>query len=281
MEMIPFIEEGNFTTHGKFAADLTYNPNNDFGSDKDHPRKIYIHINQLQINLDTVQVMQMSTENKVLGHEFDLERYFYVMHLENDLQVGSSIRLSMNFISILNNELNGFYRSSYKDESGATKYLAVTDFQKPDARKAFPCLDEPDLKARFRIKLGHKSEMIAVSNMPKISSEHMVNMPGYVMDTFQETVVMPTYLVAFLVSEFAERTTKTADGKDFRIWFNPMKYSQSELAFDSGPKIQDYLASVYDVPYDLPKQDMVALPDFLSGAMENWGLITYRFVSCN
>ena len=114
----------------------------------------------------------------IAGHEYDREREFYIIHLEEEM-VGTAFLneydLSMDFVSSLNDKLVGFYRSSYV-EDGVTKYMAVSQFESTDARRAFPCLDEPDKKAQFIVSLGRPEHMIGRSNTPHV--EENIPIPG-------------------------------------------------------------------------------------------------------
>ncbi len=271
VELTPFLDPDNFTIRGYVKMEF------DHIKERHNSNRIYLHIRETAIDEDSVKWSESGT-NDVIGHEYDIERNFYVVHLQKKARQGPGW-ISMTYMANLNDDLTGFYRSSYPDEEdGSTRYLAATQFQKPDARKAFPCMDEPDLKATFRIRLGRREEMIAVSNMPLVAnvSDYMSpTLPnGYVMDEFEETVVMSTYILAFLVSDFTREATE--DNSDFLLNYVPYKASQARLAGDCGPKMLRYFEGYYDIPYPLPKTDMVALPDFAWGAMENWGLITYR-----
>ncbi len=167
----------------------------------------------------------------VVGHEYDLEREFYVIHLETNLVQNVFVYqyvVSMTFTAVLNDKLAGFYRSSYEDADGETAYLGITQFQATDARRSFPCLDEPDLKADFRVRLAHQQTMVARSNMNAESTEPMDGeMEGWNMTTYAESVRMPTYLVAFMVADFGY--TEGVDNADFNIWHMKTKAGQGDL----------------------------------------------------
>ena len=136
------------------------------------------------------------------------ENNFYVLSLASSLAIGEAT-LEMKYYYPLGDGLVGFYRSSYRDSSGETKWIATTHFEPTDARKAFPCFDEPAMKANFTISITHSSELNAHSNMP-VREEVSDEEDGSTVTTFFETSVkMSTYLVAFVVSDFKCITRKS------------------------------------------------------------------------
>ncbi|KAL3203643.1 hypothetical protein MRX96_041832 [Rhipicephalus microplus] len=182
---------------------------------------------------------------------------------------GANYTVRMNFVGLLNDDLAGFYRSSYVDASGHKRWLATTQFQATDARRAFPCFDEPAMKATFAVTIVRPTNMKALSNMPINSTTNRPN--GLQADAFQTTVRMSTYLLAFVVSDFESR----GDDK-FRVWARPNAISAVDYSLSIGPKILEFYEKYFSEKYPLPKTDMVAVPDFNAGAMENWGLVTFR-----
>jgi len=243
--------------------------------------KISIHMADIVTYNDTIMLKSATgaeTAPEIVKHSYDKDREFYVAELGGQLAKGSSYTLAMRFRGYLNDQLKGFYRSSYDDEQGNKVMLATTQFQPTDARRAFPCMDEPALKAKFKIFLARQTNMSALSNMPLMTTEPMAGQAGWVWDEFKETVPMSTYLLAFIVSDFASVQSPKEGESDvvFKIWARKGAINQANYSRDIGPKIQRWFETYFNIPFPLPKQDMVAIPDFSAGAMENWGLITYR-----
>ncbi|MPC09521.1 Aminopeptidase N [Portunus trituberculatus] len=212
----------------------------------------------------------------ILKQTYDNQRQFYHAHLQQPLTKGRRYVLSMEFTGYLNDKLHGFYRSSYRDSNGIKRWLAVTQFQPTDARRAFPCFDEPAMKATFEVFLAREIDMSAISNMPKISSQPIEGQQGWIRDSFNTSVPMSTYLVAFLVSDFSSKEVTTQNGVTFRTLAREAAINQANYSLEIGPNILTFFEDYFSIPYPLPKQDMIAIPDFAAGAMENWGLITYR-----
>jgi puromycin-sensitive aminopeptidase len=182
-------------------------------------------------------------------------------------------RLTIAFCGTLNDKLRGFYRSTYKDERGATHSLAATQFEATDARRAFPCWDEPDFKAVFATTLVIDPTLTAVSNTT-IASETLVGEKKVV--RFADTIKMSTYLVAFIVGRI-EPTKPAMIGKTpLRLWAIPGKKHLTTFGQDIAAASLSFFESYYGIPYPGDKLDLLAIPDFASGAMENLGAITYR-----
>ncbi|XP_071443952.1 aminopeptidase N-like [Hetaerina americana] len=222
-------------------------------------------------------------ELSISSYREDVENDFYVIELSQPLLSGMTYTVSIPFYGKLTQLLAGYYLSSYVDlASGQKRWLASTQFEPTDARRAFPCFDEPSFKARFQISLGRMVDrnLTSISNMPLRASEPMEDKPGWIWDHFLESVPMSTYLVAYVVSDFEYQMSKPLPAPhnqvNFRIWARKDAMDQVSLAADVGPRVLSFFESYYDARYPLPKQDMIAIPDFNSGAMENWGLITYR-----
>ncbi len=182
-------------------------------------------------------------------------------------------KLKLVFRGILNDRMHGFYRSRYEID-GKEYHMATTQFEATDARRAFPCFDEPSSKAIFEVKLIVPTHKTALSNtILTIVREHSA---GYKIVEFAPTPKMSTYLVAFIVGDLEYIEKKTKEGVLVRVFTTPGKKHQAEFALDCAVKSLSFFSKYFDIPYPLPVLDMIAIPDFASGAMENWGMITYR-----
>uniref|UniRef100_A0A3P9Q6B5 Aminopeptidase n=1 Tax=Poecilia reticulata TaxID=8081 RepID=A0A3P9Q6B5_POERE len=195
------------------------------------------------------------------------ETQFLVLHLDGKLVKGQTYRLDTTFTGELADDLGGFYRSEYIQD-GVKKVIATTQMQATDARKSFPCFDEPALKAYFNITLNHAKDTVALSNGAQIEVQQTV---------FERTEKMSTYLLAFIVSDFGF-IEDTIGEVQIRIFARKPAIAAGQGAYAlniTGP-ILKFFEEYYNSTYPLPKSDQIAIPDFSAGAMENWGLITYR-----
>lgn len=181
--------------------------------------------------------------------------------------------LSLSFTGILNDKLRGFYRSTYQDAKGVARPLAATQFEATDARRAFPCWDEPAFKAVFAATLVIDPLLTAVSNTPIVSLRHEA---GKKILQFADTIRMSTYLVAFVVGEFESTEPVFIGSTPLRIWSVPGKKRLTPFGLEIGAFSLRFFEQYYGIPYPAPKLDLLAIPDFASGAMENLGAITFR-----
>ncbi|XP_067885851.1 endoplasmic reticulum aminopeptidase 1-like isoform X2 [Heterodontus francisci] len=190
------------------------------------------------------------------------------------LYSGNTYLINIDYIANLSESFHGFYKSTYKTQDGELSVLASTQFEPTAARMAFPCFDEPAFKANFSIKIQRESRHVAVSNMPIINTVKLAN--GLIEDQFDVSVKMSTYLVAFIVADFKWVSKETKHGVKISVYSVPDKINQTSFALDAAVRLLDFYEDYFNIPYPLPKQDLAAIPDFQSGAMENWGLTTYR-----
>ncbi len=179
------------------------------------------------------------------------------------------------FKGTLNKGMSGLYRTSYTVQ-GEKRWGCATQFEATDARRAFPCFDEPDKKAEFWLSLEVPGHMTALSNMPIVYESKSSNDPNKKVVDYGSVPPMSTYLLACVVAELECVEGKTERGIPVRVWTTPGKKAHGQFALDVALHTLKYFEEWYGIPYALPKVDMVALPDFAAGAMENWGLITYR-----
>ena len=204
---------------------------------------------------------------------FDERRQTVSFGFESPLPKGPA-RLDIRFVGQINDRLRGFYRSHYSDPEGRERYLATTQFEATDARRAFPCWDEPAVKATFDLTLVIPSELVAISNMP-VAAEREVR-PGLKEVRFAETPAMSSYLLAFVIGDLASMEQRADDGTLVRVWATRGKEEHCRFALETAVKLLAYFNDYFGIPYPLPKLDHIAIPDFAAGAMENWGAITYR-----
>ena len=182
-------------------------------------------------------------------------------------------RLRLAFRGTLNDKLRGFYRSVYKDPSGVSRTMAATQFEATDARRAFPCWDEPSFKAVFAVTLVIDPALTAVSNTA-IVSETSEN--GRKVVRFADSIVMSTYLVAFVVGELEATDAVTVGRTPLRVWCVPGKRRLATFGQDIAAASLAFFEDYYGLPYPGDKLDLLAIPDFAAGAMENLGAITFR-----
>jgi puromycin-sensitive aminopeptidase len=182
-------------------------------------------------------------------------------------------RLRLLFRGTLNDKLRGFYRSVYKDPGGVTRTMAATQFEATDARRAFPCWDEPAFKAVFSVTLVIDPALTAVSNT-RIVSEQREGDRKVV--TFADTISMSTYLVAFVVGELEHTEPSRVGATPLRVWCVPGKRALAAFGQEIAVASLAYFEDYYGLPYPGDKLDLLAIPDFAAGAMENLGAITFR-----
>lgn len=177
------------------------------------------------------------------------------------------------FHGTLNDKLRGFYRSTYKDASGTTQTMAATQFEATDARRAFPCWDEPDFKAVFATTLVVDPHLTAVSNTSVVSES---TEGGKKVLRFADSIQMSTYLVAFVVGRLEATEPRLVGKTPIRLWTVPGKLPLTPFGRDIAAASLEFFERYYGIPYPGDKLDLLAIPDFASGAMENLGAITFR-----
>ena len=184
--------------------------------------------------------------------------------------------IELTFSGILNDRLRGFYRSTYKDEDGREQTIATTQFQSTDARRAFPCWDEPAYKATFATTLVVDQDHLAISNTAVVRETSAAGDKRRV--GFAETMPMSTYLVAFVVGPLELTEPTDVDGVGVRVVHRPGQGHLTAFALDVASHALRWFSEYYAIPYPSDKVDLVAIPDFAFGAMENLGCVTFREV---
>ena len=232
-----------------------------------------ITLNTAELTLHTATLYNDAGQRFEASVATDEETERSTMTLPGTVEPGAW-KLEISFDGILNDDLRGFYRSVYTDPDGNEKTIATTQFEATEARRAFPCWDEPDLKATFGVTLIVDDGLLVISNAAEADREPVGD--GKVAVRFADTMKMSTYLVAFIVGELDVTETVDVDGIPLRIAYPPGKGDLTEFALDIAAHSLRYYADYYDIPYPGGKMDKIAIPDFAWGAMENLGAVTYR-----
>ncbi|XP_029900588.1 glutamyl aminopeptidase isoform X2 [Myripristis murdjan] len=237
-------------------------------------RHLWLHIRETFVTA----VPKLELKNQAGQTEVPVKRCFeykaqqyVVVEAEKELAatgVDEEYVLHLDFQGWLNGSVVGFYRVIYI-EDGVTKKIAATDHEPTDARKSFPCFDEPNKKATYKISITHDAAYQALSNMP-------IEPSGKVKTSFLKSVSMSTYLVCFAVHQFGYVERLSSRGIPLRIYAQPSQLETAEYAANTTKVIFDYFEEYFNMTYSITKLDKIAIPDFGTGAMENWGLITYR-----
>lgn len=201
---------------------------------------------------------------------------------DDELQlIGDSITegpqtLVISFTGTITDQMHGLY-PCYFEHEGVKKELLATQFESHHAREVFPCVDEPDAKATFDLTLTTEQNVEVLGNMP-VDSQHEEG--NLLVTRFQRSPRMSSYLLAWVVGDMQKVTATTKSGVEVNIWATSAQPVESlDFALDIATRTIDFFDDYFGIPYPLPKSDHVALPDFSSAAMENWGLITYREIA--
>ncbi|KAL8968977.1 MAG: hypothetical protein Q9183_002219 [Haloplaca sp. 2 TL-2023] len=240
-----------------------------------------VSLNSLEIDIHSTRISangsEIASSPKVAYNE---DAQTTTVTFDKTIPAGSKAQLTQSFTGQLNDKMAGFYRSSFQHD-GATKYLATTQMEPTDARRAFPCFDEPALKAEYTITLVADKHHTCLSNMDQVSETEVdskITGGKRKAVTFRKTPLMSTYLLAFIVGEL--NCVETNNFRvPVRVFATPDKdIEHGRFSLELAAKTLDFYEKTFDSQFPLPKMDMVAIPDFSAGAMENWGLITYRVV---
>ncbi|KAJ5650833.1 uncharacterized protein N7484_004556 [Penicillium longicatenatum] len=254
-----------FTYEGSVLIDLQVTEDTDF-----------ISLNSNEIDIHSATVLSKGTVVESKPEIFmNKDAQTATIKFNHALSAGSDAQLKLTFTGILNDNMAGFYRSSYK-HNGETKYIATSQMEPTDARRAFPCFDEPALKAKFTVTLIADKSMTCLSNMDVASETDIEG--GKKTVKFNTSPEMSTYLIAFIVGHLNYVETNNFR-VPVRVYATPdQDIEHGRFSLELAAKTLAFYEKAFDNDFPLPKMDMVAVPDFSAGAMENWGLITYRIV---
>ena len=246
-------------------------------------KQIIFHSVNLNLDADSLRLTSTSGSNDVIVEKkikYDSVRDFSIVSMSKECAKNAEYSLHLKYTGQISTSLFGFYRSSYINEKGERVYLAVTDLEPSNARRVFPCFDEPAMKAKFKLTMNRDNRYFT-SSLFNTPIESTTTNGDWTAETFKETVEMSTYLVCFVVSDFKHIETKSLKGKDIQVYAKAQAIDNKEGKFglEEAAKVIDFFADYFNMPYPLDKSTQIAIPDFNPGAMENWGLITYREVS--
>jgi aminopeptidase N len=243
-------------------------------------------LNVKEIEITAAEVLGKDATLKDATYDKSNERV--TVKLTESISPGDTTIL-LKFKGTMNNAMRGFYRAKYKPTEtpasgtptdGEHHYMFSTQFEACDARTAFPCFDEPNLKASFEFEVEIPEDLVALSNMPE-KGTRKGSKDGLKVVSFEKTPPMSTYLAAWAIGDFEyveAHTERQYNGKNIpvRVYTTRGLKEQGRFALDHAHKILDYFSDIFDIEYPLPKSDLLAVHEFAMGAMENWGLVTYR-----
>ena len=230
-------------------------------------------LNSAEIEINTAVLRSDTDEIPVSDISYDEEYERATLDLATPVPPGT-YTLDIAYSGIINDKLRGLYRSSFKDADGVERALAASQCQSTDARRVFPCWDEPDMKATFQTTMVVAEGLEAYSNSSETGRRTFRD--GSVEISFAATMKMSTYLLAFLVGPFEATEPTVVRGTPIRIIVPKGNLHLTDVAMDNAIFCFEYLSDYYDIPYPGDKLDHIGIPDFAAGAMENVGLIVYR-----
>jgi len=229
-------------------------------------------LNAAELRIDRAELTLQSGEKILATVTLDAQEEHCRLRFGRSVPAGNH-RLFLSFAGTLNDKLRGFYRSNYKAAGGESRWLAATQFEATDARRAFPCWDEPSFRAVFSTTLVIDPALTAVSNTSVLSETHE---GGKKVVRFTDTMSMSTYLVAFVVGALEATDPVPAGSTRLRVWCVPGKRHLTDFGRDIGAFSLAFFEDYFGCPYPGDKLDLLAIPDFAAGAMENFGAITFR-----
>jgi puromycin-sensitive aminopeptidase len=208
--------------------------------------------------------------------KYTLDNKWKTINIEFPQEIGpQKAKLSIDYKAEITQKMNGLYRSSYKASDGSTKYIASTQFESDTARSVFPSFDEPLYKATFDIQMEVDEKLTALSNMNVIEETKLGE--GTKLVRFATTPIMSTYLIAVAIGDFEYiETTYGQNNIPIRVYTLPGKKETTKFCLEVAKQSMEWFEDWFDYKSPIPKVDLIAIPDFSMGAMENWGLVTFR-----
>ena len=237
--------------------------------------KIVMNSHELTIKSASYSPAAAAPRVETASIEMNVEEQTVSFQFSRQLQPGTTGVVSVVYDGILNRDMKGFYAYMYKKD-GVEKYGAATQFENSYARQCLPCFDEPAHKATFDSTLVVDSDLVALSNNNVVNEATDVVDGSKKVITYERTPLMSTYLLAYVIGEYEFVEGHSSTGVLVRLYTPVGKTSQGTYGLDVAVKSLDLFEEYFDFPYPLNKLDLVTIPDFGSGAMENWGLITFR-----
>ncbi|KAI5952527.1 hypothetical protein KGF54_003394 [Candida jiufengensis] len=240
--------------------------------------ELYLNYRDITVKKKNIEIKNDKETIEIESIEEHKSKEYFVVKFNKQVTQGK-LYVNIKYDAVVQTNMAGFYRSSY-DDNGVEKVMVSTQFEATDARRAFPCLDEPLLKSTFKVKITGDLNWTIISNTPVESTTTTTE--GQQVVEFEKTPVMSTYLLAWACGEFEyieSFTSEKYNGKPLpiRIYTTRGGYIEdAKLASEITPKIVDYFSKIFEIQYPLPKLDLIAVHSFSHNAMENWGLITYR-----
>lgn len=261
----------------EFSGDVTISifPSN---GQENSESKNWLILHSKDLTINEVIVEQNGLKSRIDAKDWRTCTKNEQLALKLPSNLGGNFSLFLDFKGNLSNKLDGLYKSYYIAEDGKTKkYLVTTQFEPTSARKMFPCFDEPSFKAHFSLNVVRESDLMTLSNAPLLTSSPInVNGRSLIRDSFDKTVKMSTYLLAVIVSDYKHVTSKSSSGIIVSVYAPPHQVNLTDYALNISVKSLDFFEQFFGVPYPLKKLDLISINDFQAGAMENWGLVTFR-----
>eukprot|EP00514_Thraustochytrium_sp_LLF1b_P013317 CAMPEP_0184540736 /NCGR_PEP_ID=MMETSP0199_2-20130426/892_1 /TAXON_ID=1112570 /ORGANISM="Thraustochytrium sp., Strain LLF1b" /LENGTH=931 /DNA_ID=CAMNT_0026934383 /DNA_START=56 /DNA_END=2852 /DNA_ORIENTATION=+ len=244
-------------------------------NDKAPSAKVVLHSKELEVITATLQGAQGTDPTSAESISIDAKAETVTLCFPEAAALTETQAITLTFKGKLTDSLAGLYRSYYTTAAGVKRCMAVTQFEATDARRAFPCFDEPNLKASFELSVVAPADRVCLSNTPVVYSATDLA-AGTKLWQFGETPVMSTYLLALVCGDLDVVTAYSSRGVLTSVYTRPGSAQDGRFALDCACRALDFYEREYAINYPLQKQDLAGLADFAAGAMENWGLVTYR-----